>query len=297
MGGAMKSTATVSVPATSGNVGPGFDSHGLALELRDTVTVTLHDQPGIQVKISGEGADSLPTDESHLVAQVFLTAVQQLGGTVTGFELNCVNNIPQGRGLGSSAAAIVAGLSLAQLIVRGDIDRDWVLQEATTFEGHPDNVAACVFGGFTISWISDSVHARSLNVIADVIPIVGVPQNELSTEKARGLLPTEVSLVDASFNLARASLMVTGLTTDSSVLFDATDDRLHQPFRRSAYTESLALVEKLREADIPACISGAGPSVLAFANEQTRNNAIQIIESSKFSALALDIAHDGVVAK
>ena len=291
----MKSTASVSVPATSGNIGPGFDVLGLALELRDVVTATMIDEPGVRVTIQGEGAGTLPTDQNHLVARVLLQGLNVLGVEVTGLDISCDNRIPQGRGLGSSAAAIVAGLSLAQVLATGAIDREWVLNQATEFEGHPDNAAACIFGGLTVAWATDEVHAKSLSVLPEVSAVVGIPSSELSTEKARGLLPSEVPLTDASFNIARSLLVIVGLTQDPSVLLDATQDRLHQPYRRDAYADSLDLVATLRSQGIASCISGAGPSVLALGASDSVIKAQQVIDEAGFISLALSVSPHGVM--
>lgn len=290
----MKQSASVSVPATSGNIGPGFDALGLALELRDHVSVVVSDEPGVRVSITGEGANELPTDHNHLIARVLIEGLETLGVEVTGLELKCQNNIPQGKGLGSSAAAIVAGLSLAQALVNDEVDNDWVLQQATSYEGHPDNVAACIFGGLTVAWVSDVAHAKSLNVLSSIVPVVGVPSSELSTEKARGLLPEQVPLADAAFNAGRSALVVIGLTLDTQVLLDATDDRLHQPYRRDAYQSSMDVVDAIRAVHIPACISGAGPSVLALAGQSDVQQAIQVMESAGFIAHKLAVASEGV---
>ena len=291
----MKSTATVSVPATSGNIGPGFDALGLALELRDVVTATVSEEPGIRVSISGFGARILPTDSKHLVARVLVEGLDALGVEVTGLDLVCENNIPQGKGLGSSAAAIVAGLALAQALVNDQIDHEWILNQATTYEGHPDNAAACIYGGLTVAWVAEGAHARSLAVLPEILPIVGVPKAELPTEKARGLLPQEVPLADAAFNAGRSSLVVVGLTRDAGVLLDATDDLLHQPYRQTAYPDSLTVVHQLRGEGIAACISGAGPSVLALVQKDSAEEAIRIIEHAGFTAMNLVVASSGIV--
>ena len=293
----MKSTAQVSVPATSGNVGPGFDVLGLALELRDTVSVVVNDEPGVRVRVSGEGAASLPTDESHLVARVLLEGLETLGVEVTGVDIHCENRIPQGKGLGSSAAAIVAGLSLAQLLVEDEVDLAWILEQATAYEGHPDNAAACIYGGLTLAWSAQGQGAQSLVVLPEVKPVVAIPGEALLTEKARGLLPESVPLADAAFNAGRTGLVIIGLTQDISVLLEATDDKLHQGYRRDAYPNSLQLVEDLRSAGIPACISGAGPAVLALTVSSTTDLAQRIVSEANFKAMPVDVSAQGIVAE
>lgn len=291
----MLKTATVSVPATSANLGPGFDSLGVALELRDVVTASVSDIAGVRVKVSGEGAESLPTDEKHLVAAVLLKSLDKFGVEIVGLDLSCQNSIPQGKGLGSSAAAIIAGLALAQAIaLDGHVDLDWVFAQAAEYEGHPDNAAACVYGGLTVAWTNDVSHSRSLEILPAIHAVVGVPTGELLTEKARGLLPDLVPHADAAFNAARSALLIVGLTQDASVLVEATDDRLHQNYRAQAYPDSIAAVSALRGANISACISGAGPAVLAFATADQVDESRNILENKGFSVDSLDFATTGL---
>lgn len=261
------------VPATSANLGPGYDSFGLALDLVDTVSLRVHDEPvdpTACVSVEGEGADSLPRDRSHLIMRIlqevlaaeFPAAGADLADRLT---LHCINRIPHSRGLGSSAAAVVAGIGLAAELGReltgAELTRERVLEIATAVEGHPDNAAPAIFGGLTISL---SNPARSWQVpvrtLEDVT--VFVPTVRLDTSVARGLIPTAIDHAIAAENSARAGLLVHGMTTDASALFEATRDQLHQEFRRSAYPESMALVDALREQGLPAVISGAGPTVL-----------------------------------
>lgn len=288
-------SATVSVPATSANLGPGFDALGLALEFRDTVTARSTDTPGVAVTIEGEGAQSLPRDEKHLIAKTILDACEKFGHPLVGLELECINQIPQGRGLGSSAAAIVAGLVLARELAGVDKSDDDILQLATDIEGHPDNVAACLLGGMTIAWMEENglANAVSMNVHPDIAPVIGIPSNELSTEKARGLLPQTVSHVDATFNAGRSALLVAAMIGDPRFLFEATEDRLHQNYRHDAYPESMAAVEALRAAGIAACISGAGPTVLALCVPGQNQNAVEILLNKGFHADVAMVADEG----
>ena len=291
----MLKTATVSVPATSANLGPGFDSLGVALELRDVVTATLSDVAGIRVVVSGEGSGALPNDEKHLVAAVLIKGLEKLGIEIVGLDLTCNNSIPQGKGLGSSASAIVAGLALAQAIaLDGHVDLDWVFALAADYEGHPDNAAACVYGGLTVAWTNEGAHSRSLEILPSIQAVVGVPANELLTEKARGLLPESVPHADAAFNAARSALLIVGLTQDASVLVEATDDRLHQNYRAQAYPDSISAVSALRAAKIPACVSGAGPAVLAFATADQISQSQEILANQGFSAHSLAFATTGL---
>ena len=288
-------SATVSVPATSANLGPGFDALGLALEFRDTVTARVLDVPGVTVTIEGEGASSLPLDEKHLIARTIIATCEKFGHPLVGLELECVNQIPQGRGLGSSAAAIVAGLVLARELSGVDKSDDDLLQLATDIEGHPDNVAACLLGGMTIAWMEDGglANAVSMNVHPDITPVIGIPSNELSTEKARGLLPETVSHVDASFNAGRSALVVAAMIGDPRFLLEATEDRLHQNYRDAAYPESMAAVRALRESGVAACISGAGPTVLALCVPGQNQIAVEILLNRGFHADVAMVADEG----
>jgi len=249
------------------------------------------------VQVSGEGADVLPTDEQHLVAQVLSKALSELGVDFTGIEIACENRIPQGRGLGSSAAAIVAGLAGASALANaGHVDLDWVFAQAAAYEGHPDNAAACVYGGLTVAWTNENAHARSLQILPSIRAIVGVPSAELLTHEARGLLPESVPHPDAVFNAARSALLIVGLTQDPSVLLEATDDRLHQSYRENAYPDSMAVVQALRKAGVAACISGAGPAVLVFAAGEQSDFVNEILGNAEFSVHELPFAKQGVIA-
>lgn len=291
----MGKQVTVSVPATSANLGPGYDSLALALELRDQVTAELTNDGQISVDIKGQGANDLPVDGSHLIAKTIIETAKKLGHEVSGLKLICENAIPQGRGLGSSAAAIVAALILTRELFSANIDDDYILQEATNIEGHPDNVAACLLGGLTISWETENgeVNTRSMNVNSAIIPVVGIPDTQLSTEKARELIPTQIAHQDAVFNSARTALLVAALVADPSSLLDATADRLHQEYRRPAYPDSMQLVDLLRERGIAACISGAGPTVLALATAENANLALGVISVAGFTASALTVTDTG----
>jgi homoserine kinase len=257
----------VRVPATSANLGPGFDALGLALALYDEVTAQVIGE-GYRVEVSGEGAGELPTDENHLVVRALRAAFDALGGAPPGVALTCVNRIPQARGLGSSSAAIVAGVLLARgLVADGPerLDDAAALRLAAEIEGHPDNVAPCLLGGFTIAWTEDSgARAVSLPPAPDVTPTVFVPAERGLTKTARAALPPTVPHSDAAVNAGRAALLVHALTCDPSLLLPATEDRLHQDYRAPGMPGSADLVRRLRAAGVPAVISGAGPSVLAF---------------------------------
>ena len=293
----MSRIVSVSVPATSANLGPGYDALGLALEIRDHVTAQFTDDKLITVVVTGEGAGKLPTDATHLVAKTIIDACQAFGTEVLGLRVECKNAIPQGRGLGSSAGAIVAGLVLASELTYARASEDELLQMANAIEGHPDNVAACLLGAMTIAWLEDDGKANSvsMNVHPDVSPVLGIPVTELDTHKARGLIPESIPHVDAAFNAGRSALLVAAMIGDPDFLLEATEDKLHQPFRAQAYSESMALVEQLRAAEIAACISGAGPTVIALSTVEQVAQAIEIIAKSGFTAVPVAVSDQGAI--
>jgi homoserine kinase len=257
----------VRVPATSANLGPGFDALGLALGLHDDLMVRVTDA-GIAVDVAGEGADEVPRNAKHLVVRAMQATFARLGGQPRGIELNSANRIPHGRGLGSSAAAICAGIVAARALTLGGeqtLDDEAAFVLANELEGHPDNVAACIFGGLTIAWNgAGGVRATRLEPSPAVLPVVFVPPGQLATAKARKLLPETVPHADAAANAGRAALLVEALTRRPDLLLEATEDRLHQAYRAPAMKRSAGLIDKLRADGIPAVVSGAGPSVLAL---------------------------------
>lgn len=255
---------TVRAPATSANLGPGFDSLGLCLDLADVVTLELTDR-GTSVIVRGEGASELPTDDTHLVIATMRQLFDRWDVAQPGLRLRCHNAIPQGRGLGSSAAAICAGVRMAGALARRSLSLEAELRLAAEIEGHPDNVAACLLGGLTIAW-TDAVGAQavSLDVATAVLPVVLVAPTGLLTTVARSVLPATATHREASENSARAALLVAALTTHPELLLPATVDGLHQEARRPALEPSMALLDEMRAAGVAAVLSGAGPSVLAL---------------------------------
>jgi homoserine kinase len=287
----------VRVPATSANLGPGFDAFGLALGLYDDVVAQVSDDAGIRVDVHGEGSDSVPRDHRHLVAKSLLRGFDALGGRPRGVDLVCANRIPHGRGLGSSAAAIVSGLLLARALVVGGDDRlpdPSLLELATALEGHPDNVSACLYGGVVVAWTraSGEVDALRLAPAASIVPVVCVPSSSVPTRKARAMLPEVVPHADAAFNAAHAALLVPALTTRPDLLLEATDDRLHQPYRRPAYPRTADLVAKLRAAGIAATVSGAGPTVLALTDAATAPG-VAGFAGARFVTSVLEVDSEG----
>lgn len=259
----------VRVPATSANLGPGFDSLGLALSMYDEVEVRVRAEAGATVTVNGVGAGEVATDETNLVVSSMAYAFTALGVAVPGVDVVAVNTIPHGRGLGSSGAAVVAGVMAAKGLLKGivEVSDETLLRIATEIEGHPDNVAPALFGGLTIAWETHSgPDFTKLAVHRGVSPLVFVPEHRLSTTVARGLQPETVPLADAVFNVSRSALLIAALTQSPELLLDATEDRLHQDYRSSAMPDTHGLIGDLRDAGYPAVVSGAGPSLLVLAD-------------------------------
>lgn len=264
-------SVTVEVPASSANLGPGFDSIGLGLAINDTVRATVEGD-GLQISVEGQGAEEVPTDGTHLVWRSALTMWEQLGiEPPEGLNLHCRNRIPHSRGLGSSAAAIVAGMAMALALVRERIDSPASLAMlsnlASRVEGHPDNASASVYGGLTVSWADDSGEGfRTVHpaLHPDVSVALLLPDTTLSTDTARAVLGDTTSLSAAASTAGRAALLVQALTQEPELLLPATRDWLHQEPRRASYEQSMGIVDLLRSRGIAATISGAGPAVLAL---------------------------------
>lgn len=253
----------VQAPATSANLGPGFDCLGLALDLRDRVTFAAADTTRVTVRGEGEGEVSLGPD--HLVVASSRAAFAECGLAVPEVAVTCENRIPHGRGLGSSSAAIVTGLVAARAM-GAQMDDAGLLALATRIEGHPDNVAPALLGGLTVSWMQGGIgRAVRLDPAVGIEAVVAIPRERLSTATARTLLPETVPFGDAVHALGRAALAVAAFSGHPEHLLAATEDRIHQDYRKSGYPQSWDLVREWRAAGIPAAISGAGPTVIAFA--------------------------------
>lgn len=305
----------VRVPATSANLGPGFDALGLALTLSDELTVRAT-ASGLSVEVCGEGEDTVGRDEDNLVVTAIRTTLDLLGAKQPGLDVRCINRIPHGRGLGSSSAAIVGGILCARALVADgaeQLDDAGVLELADEIEGHPDNVAAALFGGLTVAW-KDDLHGRAsaravrLEPTHACVPVVFVPGVPVSTSMARGLLPATVSHGDAARNAGRSALLVAALTgavstatgevgeLDSGLLLAATEDRLHQEQRAPSMRPSWALVRQLRMKGVPGVVSGAGPSVLALA-PRTVADDVAAMAVEGFATRRLEIDRSGAVVE
>lgn len=263
------------VAASSANLGPGFDSLGLALSLYDEIDVETIGS-GLIVEVEGEGAGQVPLDSSHLVVRAIERGLQAGGVSVTGLKVRCRNDIPHSRGLGSSAAAVVGGLAVANgLVAQSDstpLTAAELIQLSSEFEGHPDNAAAAVLGGAVVSWTDTDgsaprYAAAPLRVHPDIRLFSIIPQVRSSTAETRVLLPENVSHADASFNVSRVALLVVALTERPDLLLEATADRLHQPARAAAMPPSAEYIAILRRYGIAAVLSGAGPAVIALLTE------------------------------
>jgi len=292
----------VQVPATSANLGPGFDSFGLALAMHDRYVAQILDDPGLDIDVTGEGADEVPRTDKNLLVKAMNKGFDFLGGKPKGIAVRALNVIPHGRGLGSSASAIVGGLSLARALVLTGIDKmsdEKLLQLATEMEGHPDNVAAALYGNAVVAWQEDQhgkevAQAISLSVDTRIRAIAFIPSTAVATSKARKMLPEMIPHRDAARNSANSALLVHALTLRPDLLFRATQDFLHQSYRQDAMPASFALLTKLRGAGVAAFISGAGPTVLAL-HTGNESDVAELIRAAgtKFEAKSLEIARSG----
>ncbi len=293
-------SVSVKVPATTANLGPGFDTLGLALSLYDELDVTVRAEPGVHVTVSGVGEGDVPTDDSNLVARAIYHVFERYGVPLPGLEIAARNVIPHGRGLGSSGAAIVSGIMAAKGLLTGiaELDSVALLELATEMEGHPDNVAPALFGGLTIAWVEDSgpKHKR-LIAHRGVSAVVFVPEAAMSTALARSLQPASVPHEDAIFNVSRSALLVAALVQSPELLFAATEDRLHQSYRASAMRETDDLIRMLRSHGLAAVVSGAGPSVLVLGSDPgQRLTAAELVDEnseSPWQALMLAVDFKG----
>ena len=292
----------VQVPATSANLGPGFDCFGLALGMHDRYVAQILDEVAIDIDISGEGAGELPRSDKNLLVKAMYKGFEYLGGKPRGIAVRALNVIPHGRGLGSSASAIVGGLTLARSLVLGgneQMSNDALLNLATEMEGHPDNVAAAIYGGATIAW-QEMQHGKkvalsiNMEVHARIGAVAFIPTSAVSTSKARKHLPEVIPHGDAVANSAHSALMVHALTQRPDLLFTATEDFLHQQYRQDLMPASFTLMSKLRSAGVPAFISGAGPTLLVLHTGGASDIAeMERAAGEKFVVTPLSISRAG----
>lgn len=289
-------TVHVRVPASSANLGPGFDTLGIALSLFDDVWVEVTDS-GLEVIVEGEGEGEVPLDERHLVVRAIRSGLEAAQVTAPGLKVTCHNRIPQSRGLGSSAAAAVAGVAAANGLAGGVLSVDDLVQLSSAFEGHPDNAAASVMGGAVVSWTSTPVDgtdpqykAVGIPVHSEIRAVALVPNVRASTDAVRQVLPNEVSHVDARFNVSRAALMTVALQHHPELLWEATRDRLHQPYRADVLPLTAEWVNRLRNRGVAAYLSGAGPTAMVLATEAVQPEWLQQAEESGMQVLPMDVA-------
>lgn len=268
-------TATSIVAASSANLGPGFDSLGLALSLYDEIVVETTES-GLTVEVEGEGAGQVPLDSTHLVVRAIQHGLRSVGSAIAGLNVRCRNNIPHSRGLGSSAAAVVGGLAAVNgLVTQAGVtpmSEAELIQRASEFEGHPDNAAAAVLGGGVVSWTSTGATgpryaAAPLQIHPDIHLFPAIPEQRSLTAETRVLLPRSVSHGDARFNVSRAALLVVALTERPDLLMEATEDVLHQPHRAIAMRASAEYLQVMRRCGVAAVLSGAGPAIIGLSTQ------------------------------
>ena len=295
-------TATSAVAASSANLGPGFDSLGLALSLYDEIIVETTES-GLNVEVEGEGAGQVPLDSTHLVVRAIQHGLRAVGVTVAGLNVRCRNNIPHSRGLGSSAAAVVGGLAAVNGLVTQvglkPLAEAELIQRASEFEGHPDNASAAVLGGGVVSWTSTGptgprYAAAPLRIHPDIHLFPAIPEQRSLTAETRVLLPRSVSHADARFNVSRAALLVVALTERPDLLMEATEDALHQPHRAIAMRASAEYLQVLRRCNIAAVLSGAGPAVIALStHSELPAEALEFGAANGFTVSEMSVG-DGV---
>lgn len=287
----------VKVPGSSANLGPGFDTLGLAVGIYDHVEVEVVDS-GLEVVVTGEGAGEVPLDERHLVVRALREGLKAADVTVRGLRVSCNNSIPQSRGLGSSAAAAVAGVAAANGLAGFTLDDKKLIQIASTFEGHPDNAAASVLGHAVVSWTNIPVDGRTapqyfasrINVHEDIKITALVPDFHASTEAVRRVLPTDVSHLDARFNVSRTAVMTVALRDDPSLLWEGTRDRLHQPYRAEVLPITAEWVNRLRNMGNPAFLSGAGPTIMVLSTQTIDDSLLEEAKGRGIKVLDLEVA-------
>lgn len=283
---------TVRVPASSANLGPGFDSLGLALDWTDDITLTVLDS-GCEIEVSGEGAESVPRDRNHLVVATVEPALAELGCSLPGVRLRSHNTIPHARGLGSSSAALVAGLLIAWTLAHPDRDPDpdWLLQRANALEGHADNVAPVILGGAVLTWSVDGhAAARSARLDPRLAAVALVPPTSVLTTRARAALPATVPHRDAAANAGATALLVHALAGDLDLLGPATRDWLHQEQRAALMPESDRLRRALRADGFAAVVSGAGPTLLVLLDRAEQDELRRWLDDPAHAGLVGDFA-------
>ena len=289
--------ARVKVPGSSANLGPGFDTLGLALSIYDTLEVEVIES-GLEVEIFGEGADDLPRDSSNLIVKAINSGLIAADVQAPGLRVVCHNQIPQSRGLGSSAAAAAAGVVAANTLAGSPLDEDTVVQLSSEFEGHPDNAGASVLGGAVVSWTDIPVEGRSkpsyravrIPVDESIKAVALVPDFHASTNAVRKVLPSHVTHTDARFNVSRTAVMTAALQHHPHLLFEGTRDRLHQPYRADVLPVTAEWVNRLRNRGYAAYLSGAGPTALVLITEPIEPALLDDARAAGLRVIELEVA-------
>ncbi|HXF84790.1 MAG TPA: homoserine kinase [Anaerolineales bacterium] len=267
----IKMKIRVKVPATTANLGPGFDALGLALDLWNETLITPAND--FAVHVEGEGAGKLPSGRNNLIVRSAHRLAERAGQSLPPFRAECVNRIPLTSGMGSSSAAVLTGLLVGNVLLGNPFSQDEILNLACEIEGHPDNVASALLGGLVVSVMENGrVMARQIPVSAEIQITIALPNFYLPTKRARAALPKKVSMKNAVHNISRAILVTEALRTgDLDWLERAMDDKLHQPYRLKLIPGAASAMKAAREAGAKGvALSGAGPSVIAFSKTETR---------------------------
>lgn len=289
--------ARVTVPGSSANLGPGFDTLGIAVGIYDTVEVEVT-ASGLEIEIIGEGAEDLPRDSSHLVVKAIRLGLAACDANAPGLKVICHNNIPQSRGLGSSAAAAVAGVVAANTLAGSPLDDDALVQLSSEFEGHPDNAGASVLGGAVVSWTDIPVDGRSkpsyravgIPVDPSIKAVALVPDFHASTNAVRAVLPSHVTHTDARFNVSRTAVMTAALQHNPELLWEGTRDRLHQPYRADVLPVTAEWVNRLRNRGYAAFLSGAGPTAMVLTTTDVDQALLDDARAANLRVLELEVA-------
>jgi homoserine kinase len=290
---------TVEVPATSANLGAGYDCLGLALAITNRVTLEVRSgrRGEIELTVEGEGAGELSEDRNNRFVRGLEAAVIELRGELppgVGWRIEMRNEIPLARGLGSSAAATVGGILAGNALAGYTLETSDILRLATAIEGHPDNAAAALLGGFVVSaGIDGGIETVRFDAPRELRAVLYVPDLRLSTDVMRRVLPDTVPRMDAVANLGRVALGVAGIASRRTDLLTAlTVDRLHEPYRAAVYRQLPRLVDAARDAGaLGACLSGAGSTILAFSSSASATSRIE----AAFRAAAADVDLPGRV--
>ena len=282
----------VIAPATTANLGPGYDCLGLALDLWNRLEVTsagVDDGDKPRVEIVGEGSGELETNEENLVYRAMEFLFSEAGQEMPPVQLKCYNEIPLARGLGSSAAAIAGGLTAANAICSESFSSNDLLEMAATIEGHPDNVAAAVLGGLQLVVSAQNrLYTAAINIPPDLSAVLFIPELRIATADARSVLPEKVSVADAVHNISRTALLVAGMATNRpEFLAIATEDRLHQPYREPLFPAMKLLFRAALDAGaLGAFLSGSGSTVLALTQGREMTVAYEMAEAAKQAGVA-----------